>query len=178
MAGRLTHYITVFLFAAAVFAAKGDVEVRLKEGVDFSGYSTYSWAPHPDLVEGHPLADGSPLDTEIKTTADTVLAGKGLVRVAGEEAHDLLINYVGFARETTEIEGVKKQLASGVSWVGDVNAHTMRAYSEGTLVFEVVDTESGDMVWSGWITELAPTVEKLKAKAGKATRRVFKYFPD
>jgi len=69
-------------------------------------------------------------------------------------------------------------VAPGVKWIGDPQAHSMRSYREGTLVFEVVDTANDEMVWSGWVTELARTFEKLRAKAGKATRRVFTHFPD
>ncbi len=53
----------------------------------------------------------------------------------------------------------------------------MRSYREGTLVFEVLETGSGEMVWSGWVIELATDVAKLRAKAEKATRKVFKHFP-
>jgi hypothetical protein len=53
----------------------------------------------------------------------------------------------------------------------------MRSYREGTLVFEVVDVETGEMVWSGWVTELAANVDKLRSRAEKATRKVFKHFP-
>ena len=107
-----------------------------------------------------------------------MIARKGYDRVEREASPGLLINYVGMGSDTFESEGVTKEITSGVKWIGDVNAHSMRSYREGTLVFEVVDTESGEMVWSGWVTELAPDIEKLRAKAGKATRRVFKHFPE
>lgn len=176
MVDRVVLVIMLLLSAAMGFASE-PVDIRAKAGVDFSQYETYAWASHDYLVEGNPLRDGEPLDLEIKAEADNLLGRRGFDRVEREASPDLMINYVGMASDTFESEGVTKELAQGVKWIGDVNAHSMRSYREGTLVFEVVDTESGEMVWSGWVTELASDVGKLRAKAGKATRRVFKHFP-
>ena len=161
----------------AVTASAQDVDIRAKEGVNFSRYSTYAWAPHLDVEADHPLADGSPLDVTIKRAADSELQRKGFERVEQGAEPDLMINYVGYGTDMTDIEGVTKQVAPGVKWIGDPNAHSMRSYREGTLVFEIVDTATDEMVWSGWVTELARTFEKLRAKAEKATHRVFTHFP-
>ncbi len=169
--------IAFLMLATSGFAAE-PVEIRAKAGVDFSKYETYAWASHDHLVEGNPLRDGEPLDLEIKSEADKLIARKGFDRVDRDASPDFLINYVGMASDVFDAEGVTKEVAKGVKWIGDVNAHSMRSYREGTLVFEVVDTDSGEMVWSGWVTELASDVTKLRAKGGKATRRVFKHFPE
>jgi hypothetical protein len=163
---------------AAVNVAAQDVDIRAKDGVSFSKYATYAWAPHLDVEGDHPVADGSALDLTIKKAADAELKRKGYERVEREESPDLMINYVGFGTDMTDIEGVTKELAPGVKWIGDPQAHSMRSYREGTLVFEVVDTATEEMIWSGWVTELARTFEKLRGQASKATRRVFTHFPE
>ena len=167
----------IYLMAAVNVAAQ-DVDIRAKDGVSFSKYATYAWAPHLDVEGDHPVADGSALDLTIKKAADAELKRKGYERVEREESPDLMINYVGFGTDMTDIEGVTKELAPGVKWIGDPQAHSMRSYREGTLVFEVVDTATEEMIWSGWVTELARTFEKLRGKASKATRRVFTHFPE
>lgn len=164
------------LLAPNAWAAKS-AEVRTATGVDLTQYDTYAWAPHDFMEDNHPLRDGSTLDTKIKNTADGLLARKGYSKVDKDAQPDLLINYVGHGEDIFESEGVTKQVSPGVQWIGDVNAHAMRSYREGTLVFEIVDPASGEMVWSGWVTELAPTVDKLRAKAEKATKSIFKHFP-
>ena len=172
----LVLVIMLLLLAAVGFAAE-PVEIRAKAGVDFSEYESYAWASHDHLVEGNPLRDGEPLDLEIKSEADKLIGRNGFERVERDASPDLLINYVGYGTDMTDIEGITKQVAPGVKWIGDPQAHSMRSYREGTLVFEVVDTATEEMVWSGWVTELARTFEKLRAKASKATRRVFTHFP-
>ena len=168
----------VICLMVAVNVAAQDVDIRAKDGVSFSKYATYAWAPHLDVEGDHPVADGSALDLTIKKAADAELKRKGYERVEREQSPDLMINYVGFGTDMTDIEGITKELAPGVKWIGDPQAHSMRSYRQGTLVFEVVDTATEEMVWSGWVTELARTFEKLRAKASKATRRVFTHFPE
>jgi hypothetical protein len=164
------------LLAVAIFAAE-PVEIRAKEGVDFSSYETYAWTSHEYLDKDSPLREGAALDQRIRGAADKLMEGRGFQRVEREESPDLMINYVGLSDDYFQAEGITKEIAPGVKWIGDVNAHSMRSYREGTLVFEVLDTGTDEMVWSGWVTELAPSVEKLQAKAEKATRKVFKHFP-
>ena len=177
MAKQLATGLMIILLTATVALAGSAPEVRTKAGTDFSRYISYAWAPKKDLVEGNPLEDGSPLDVKIKSAADRELLGKGYQRTGPDADPSLLINYVGVAQDRLDMEGVTKEVSPGVKWIGDPDAHRMRSYREGTLVFEVIDTESGEMVWSGWITELAPTSEKLQAKASKAASKIFKHFP-
>jgi hypothetical protein len=164
------------LLAVAIFAAD-PVEIRAKEGVDFSLYETYAWTAHEYLDKDSPLREGAPLDQRIRGAADKLIAGRGFERVEREETPDLMINYVGMGKDYFQATGITKEVAPGVKWIGDPHSHSMRSYREGTLVFEVIDTETGEMVWSGWVTELAPTIEKLRSRAEKATRKVFKHFP-
>ena len=173
---RLT-ILGLCLLAAGALLAADPVDIRAREGVDFSQYETYAWTSHEYLDKDSPLREGGPLDGRIRSAADKLIESRGFTQVAREEAPDLMINYVGMGNDYFKAEGVTKEIAPGVKWIGDPNAHSMRSYREGTLVFEVIDTASGEMIWSGWVTELAPTIEKLQAKAEKATRKVFKHFP-
>ena len=174
---RKALILLLTMLGPSLALAKESVEIRAKEGVDFSGYSTYAWTSHEYLKADSPLREGAPLDRRIRDAADKMIERNGFARVEREESPDLMINYVGMGNDYFHAEGVTKEVAPGVKWIGDPNAHSMRSYREGTLVFEVIDTKTQEMVWSGWVTELAPTIEKLQAKAEKATRKVFKHFP-
>jgi hypothetical protein len=174
---RATVLGAVILLASTLAFAAEEVEIRAKDGVDFSGYLTYAWTSHEYLKPDSPLREGAPLDQKIRNAADKLIQRNGFQRVERQDSPDLMINYVGMGRDYFHAEGVTKEIAPGVKWIGDPNAHSMRSYREGTLVFEVIDTGTEEMIWSGWVTELAPTIAKLQAKAEKATRKVFKHFP-
>lgn len=176
MLKRATVVCLALLLSVSVFAAE-DVDIRAKDGVDFSQYETYAWTSHDYLKADSPLREGAALDQKIRRAADKLIQGNGFNRVEREDSPDLMINYVGMGNDYFHAEGITKEIAPGVKWIGDPQAHSMRSYREGTLVFEVVDTATDEMIWSGWVTELAPTIVKLQAKAEKATRKVFRHFP-
>lgn len=165
-----------YLLAGAAMASE-PVEIRAKEGIDFSRYESYSWTAHEYSNENSALREGAPLDQEIRRAADKLIAGRGFKKVGEDESPDLIIHYVGMVDDFFQSHGITKEVAPGVKWIGDPHSHDMRSYSSGTLVFEVIDTKIDEMVWSGWVTELAPTIAQLQDKAEKATRKVFKHFP-
>jgi hypothetical protein len=157
-------------------AAVGQVKTSHKSGTQFSAYQTYAWRTWPDLHPDHPLTDGTALDQEVKASAQAALAQSGLQLTAGGDP-DLWLTYTAFVTETLNIEGVRKEVAKGVAWIGDPQAHGMISYEEGTLVFEMYDAESDDQVWSGWITEVAENRQKLRKKGLKAISKIFKHYP-
>lgn len=164
-------------FLAVAVSASNPVEIRAKEGVDFSRYETFAWKSHDYLVKDAALREGAPLDQKIRRAGDKLIESRGFKRVEKDESPDLIIHYVGMVDDFFQADGISKEIAPGVKWIGDPHSHDMRSYSSGTLVFEVIDAATGEMVWSGWATELAPTIPKLQDRAEKATRRVFRHFP-
>ena len=58
---RLMILGVLHLLAVAIFAAD-PVEIRAKEGVDFSSYETYAWTSHEYLDKDSPLREGAALD--------------------------------------------------------------------------------------------------------------------
>lgn len=167
--------LLLLLFVAPV-AAWGQVKTSHKGGTDFTAYQTYAWRTWPDLHPDHPLAEGSLLDLEVKARAQKALAASGLELTTSDDP-DLWITYTAFVTETMNIEGVRKDIAPGVAWIGDPRAQGVIAYEEGTLVFEIYDAESDEQIWSGWITEVADTREKLRKKGLKAISKIFRHYP-
>lgn len=176
MGKQLAVGVSLFILSVSSLSAANAPEIRTMAGADFSPYVSYAWAPKKDMPDGHPLTNGSDLDVEIKSAADRELMGSGYQRTGPDGDPSLMINYVWIDADRLEVSGTT--IGSGsVKWIGDPATHESRSYREGTLVFEAVDTKSQEMVWSGWITELASTSEKLESKAPKATSKIFRHFP-
>jgi hypothetical protein len=79
-----------------------------------------------------------------------------------------------------DIGGVKKDMGGGVTWVGDVGAHGVTAYRQGTLIIELVDAESEERIWAGWASDALPAVpdaDKVGKKAEKALKKILKRLP-
>ena len=114
------------MLGSTLALAKSTVEIRAKDGVDFSGYETYAWTSHEYLKADSPLREGAPLDRKIRDAADKLIEGNGFARVEREESPDLMINYVGMGNDYFHAEGITKEVAPGVKWIGDPHAHSMR----------------------------------------------------
>ena len=139
---------------------------------DFSRYHTYVW----QLQEERFPPAGTPGDLVIRGSVDRELAAKGLRRVEEGEAADLRITYYAVMEDKLDIEGVDYELNDWLHW-SDTGGQSLRSYQKGTLVIDLVDNASNELVWSGWISDVASTREKLRAKVPKAVRRVLKLYP-
>lgn len=168
-------WLLVVALGASVWAA-APVRTSHSPDTDFSGYRSYAWKTRPGIESDHPLAAGSPLDQRIRRAADEALARRGF-EPAGAAAPDFWVVYTGFVEESLSIEGEKRRIAKGVSWIGDPGAHSILAYEKGTLVVEVIDPASQSIVWSGWATDVVDTPEKLRKKAEKTVQRILRHFP-
>ncbi len=175
---RITPILALLAVGAAQLAVAG-VETSHKPETDFSGYRTYAWEEHPGLHAQHPLAQGSDLDVLIREAADAVLEKKGFEKLETPERGepDFTVNFVAFVADELEIEGVSIEIAPRVTWIGDPDEHSVRSHQRGTLVFEIRDRESGEIVWSGWSQDAAPTVERLRKKAGPKAKKILAHFP-
>ncbi|MDX1501560.1 MAG: DUF4136 domain-containing protein [Thermoanaerobaculia bacterium] len=168
----------LFVLAALLGgAAAGAMQVKTSHSptTDFGVYESYDWVGDPTLGPDHPLAVDSELDRKIREAGDEVLAKAGLRRV--EEGPDLLIRVVGFVSDHLSVEGERRELGGGVAWIGDPQGHRTMSYQEGTLVFEILDSGTKEIVWSGWATDAAQDVVRLQKKAVPGTRKILRAFP-
>jgi hypothetical protein len=173
---RWLSVLATATIVAATAAPAAQVKTAHPPDVDYSRYETYRWQERAELDAGHPLAEGSPMDRQIRAAGDRALAGAGLA-VAGEGEPDLLVSYVGYVMDQLSIEGVRKEIGGGVAWIGDPASHGVMSYQEGTLVIEVRDAGSGKLVWSGWATDVATDAERLRKKAERAAFKILRNFP-
>ena len=167
------------LSAATVCSAGMKADSKSYAAADLSAYATYEWSTDQEADSGHPLAEGSTLDRRLQQLARDLLAGRGLAPVADGEP-DLWIRCYAIAKEMQDIGGVKKDMGGGVTWVGDVVAHGVTAYRQGTLSIELVDAQSEELLWAGWASDVLPVVPdpaKIGKKAEKALKKILKQLP-
>ena len=175
---RWSIYGFLFLTAATVCWAGMKVDSKSYAAMDLSAYDTYAWSTDQEADAGHPLSAGSPLDLRLQEIARDLLAKRGLAPVAGGEP-DLQIRCIGISKEMQDIGGVKKDMGA-VTWVGDVGAHGVTAYRQGTLILELVDARSEERLWAGWASDALPAVpdpDKVGKKAEKALKKILQRLP-
>ena len=166
----LATLVTLSLLAAGTLAAQ-DVRYNYMPGTDFSKYHTYKWV----TVEGgaHP---NQIVDAQIKQAVDSQLASKGLTKTDSDKA-DL---YVGYQ---TALDQEKQWnaygMGGGLRW-GGMGTATSSTISVGSLVLDMYDPTTKQLVWTGNATKTidpSSNQEKNQKNLDKAVQKLLKNYP-
>jgi hypothetical protein len=165
--------ISVLLVATflANVAAKGqDVKYNFMPGTDFSKYHTYKWVnieggAHPNQI----------MDQEIKQAVDSQLASKGLTKTDSDKA-DL---YVGY-QIAVDKEKQWNAWGTGRGFGGGMGSATQSTINIGTLVLDMYDPGTKQLVWTGNATKTidpSSNQEKNMKNLNKAMEKLLKNYP-
>lgn len=167
---RIGMTLALALVTCAKSAAQ-DVRHNYMPGTDFSKYHTYKWVP----IEGgsHP---NQILDAEIKQAVDSQLASKGLTKTDDDKAN----LYVGYQIAVDQ----EKQwnaygMGGGVRW-GGMGTATSSTINVGTLVLDMYDPGTKQLVWTGNATKTinpSSNQEKNQKNLNKAMEKLLKDYP-
>ena len=168
--GRRFCFVVALLLLTAATLHGQDTTYNFMPGIDFSKFHTYKWVNiaggiHPNQI----------LDAEIKQAVDAQLASKGLAKVDTDTA-DL---YVGYQ---TAVNQQKQWNAYGMGggWGGGMATATSSTIDVGTLVIDMYDPTTKQLVWTGRATKtLDPSSnqEKNQKHLDKAIDKLLKHYP-
>ena len=167
---KLLGCILVVLLSAAAVAYAKDVVTDWDHSTNFSAYKTYSWltVKTPDAI----------WDKRTTETVDSVLAAKGWRKV--EEGADVRISVVGTTAEKQNLYTYYSGF--GPRWRGwggfGTATTTASTYAEGTLIIDMFDAKTKDLIWRGTATDtLSGKPEKNEKKLAKVVEKMFEDFP-
>jgi hypothetical protein len=160
----------VLALLACSLAAAQDVTTNSMPGTDFTKYHTYKWVP----IEGgaHP---NQIVDAQIKQSIDNQLASKGLTKTDSDKA-DLYIGYqIG-------VDQQKQWNAYGMGgrWGGGMASAQSSTINIGTLVLDMYDPTTKQLVWTGRATKTidpSKNQEKNQKNLDNAMKKLLKNYP-
>lgn len=178
---RTALALSLALLAAPATVGAMEVDSRHDPDADFGTFHTFDHQARPETAGQSAFAAGSDYDRRMREILDKRFGERGFERTEGEP--DFLVAY-SFAREEhLDPSGARRQVAPGLSIAWE-EGDLVRAYTEGSLMIEVVDAGSGETVWAGWATEvlddpdrLLQQPDRLMKEIDKAVRRIIKRFP-
>lgn len=159
------------LLACSVTQAQ-DVTTNSMPGTDFTKYHTYKWV----TIEGASYPNQI-LDMQIKNSIDSQLAAKGLTKTDNDKA-DLYVGYQ--ASVDQEKQWNAYGTGGGLRWGGGMANATSSTISIGTLVLDMYDPATKQLVWTGRATKtIDPNAnqEKRQKNLTKAMAKLLKNFP-
>ncbi len=162
--------IAVTVLATAALAQ--DVKTNYLPGTDFTKFKTYKWV----TIEGAAQPDQI-VDAQIKQAVDSALAGKGLTKVAGDDA-DLYIGYQAAVREEREWTAYG---TGGLRWGGGMGMGTATSTTikVGTVELDMYDPAAKSLVWKGLASNTIDSgndPEKAQKKLNKGAAKLLKNF--
>ena len=178
MSMNLKHRIvtTSIVFAAALLicgasAFAQDVRTNFMPGTDFAKYHTYKWV---DIKGGaHP---NQIVDAQIKQSVDSQLASKGLTKTEGDNA-DL---YVGYQVAVDQEKQWNAYGMGGGVRFGGMGTATSSTINVGTLVLDMYDPATKQLVWTGSASKTidpSSKQEKNQKNLDKAMEKLLKNYP-
>lgn len=152
---------------------------------DFTKYRTYVWL-HDE--ESRPASDisGVPSDLiehRIRAAIQAQLGIKGLKPIEKGERPDLLVRAQLVQRQKVEASGIGASLGVGYGygpWYGAVGGPTfpsVRQYTEGTLVIDLIDAGSRRLVWRGIANDATPEPGKSTEQINKVVSETLQKYP-
>jgi len=156
---------------ASVAASGQEVRTNYMPGTDFSKYHTYKWV----AVEGgaHP---NQIVDAQIKQSVESQLMSKGMTKTESSVA-DLYVGYQIAVDKEKQWNGFG--MGGGLRWGGMASA-TSSTISVGTLVLDMYDPSTKQLVWTGRATKTidpSSSQEKNQKNLDKAMQKLLKSYP-
>jgi hypothetical protein len=159
--------VALLLVTAGTLAAQ-DVRYNFMPGADFSKYRTYKWVntgdAHPDQI----------MDAQIKQAVDLQLASKGMTKT-GDDKADLYIGYQTSVNQETQWDAWGSR-AFGMG----TGSWTSSTISVGTLVLDMYDPRTKQLVWTGSATKTidpSSNHEKNMKNLDKSMAKLLKNYP-
>ncbi len=154
----------LFLLILISCAALPDVQTSLDRSVDFQRFRTFAWyqpSPAANTQPGH-TAFSPNLDNRVRLAIESELVKRGLRPAT--EAPDLLVAYdinIGQPAQEIPADVFAPGFSYGYSYLFGYrynysttrlpNYRTIAAYPEGTLLIDLIDPATNELIWRGWI---------------------------
>jgi hypothetical protein len=166
----------IALIGLALFLAHASFAQQVKTDYDraanFSQYKTFSWekvqTPDPLWVD------------RIKAAVDAALAAKGWTQV--ESGGDISIVAIEMNRDHQTLNTFYDDFGGGFRWRGfggfGESTTTPETYTVGTLVVDLFDAKTKDLVWRGVSSGmLSDKSNKNIESLNKGVQKLFQHFP-
>lgn len=176
---KLMMVSALLLMAGLAQAQNVTVDADKKLNTDFSKYKTYAWTSQVDskLDEGYYFLNDLVLKDRIRNAVRFAMDGRGYK--FSRQSPDLLVNFRVFEKPTT----IKGYTGYGTTYFGtnevrEPEDQTTFNVKAGSLILNLVDTKTGQVVWRGLASGLTNDngFDRQENKIKQAVNLIFDKF--
>ena len=167
-----TAVSTVLFLVALGTALAQHVKTDFDHQANFSQYKTYSWQ---EIKPANSL-----WDARIQRAVDAQLAAKGWTKV--ESGGDVAVVAIATSHTERTLQTFYDGMGGGWRWrgfggMGEATT-TEQDYKEGTLVVDVYDAKTKQLIWRGSSEDtVSNNAQKNEKNLDKGVAKMFKKFP-
>ena len=180
--GLFHRPLTYLLLAAALLAGCSPrVHTEQDQDAKLAGYHRFAWLTPPAGPVRDPILDSQILESRVHKAVTGDLKDRGYEEVAPDANPDFLVTYHTSAKQTLESSGPSFSFGfmdafpRGFGAVGF--GPDVRTQDQGTLMLDVLDSQSKRLVWRGWTTELLNQDNYSDKSVQDAVKDIFDKFP-
>lgn len=173
--------LLIATIATLTFMAGCSPQIRVYSDADpeydLKAYKTFDWGQKVNIENGkNPLHYNELNDKRIKSAILEQLKTRGY-SLAGTDP-DLIIHYHIIVDDQSVVVTEPFGYRYSPYWMqAQTNVY---AYREGTLIVDIMDKKTNNLIWRGWATTAIDAVnpEKVDKLIKTAVKKIFKKFPD
>jgi hypothetical protein len=171
----------LLLLLAPVFCAAG-VKTDFDPAADFSHYRTFTFIGGQEITRTGLLSD-SAMRERFKNFISGAMSLHGLHEVPADQNYDLAVRYWVARRAKTETTIVSNDFMYGgypPYWTGPWGwsyEEYVTDYLDGTLVIDLIDPATKELVWRTFLKQKIEDREKAYREAKKNLSKSFSQFP-
>ena len=166
--------------AAAVLACShATVQTEFDPKAEYARYRTWAFISEPPGPEQAPAVQNPAVLALIRSAVGRELAAKGLA-FASDAGPDLLVAVHGFARDRIQVNTYGYGYAYGpygVHGAPGVAGTDVRQYRDGTLILDLVDARTKQLVWRGTASDTVSSTSQVKGVVEAAVHDMLAHYP-
>ncbi len=178
MSTKSARVLMTLLLVGVAVTAWAKVITDHDPDADFSAYLTYAWMPREHSVETQ-LPEH--LLIRLQRVSEEVLATKGFEPAPAPPQTDFLLTYYLSLDSKLKIDYVAYGASSPWGygyWGGYSYGYAQaREYAEGTLVLDIVDARTHQLVWTGRLEKTIQSANPPGDRVERAIKKLLKDFP-
>ena len=180
--GMMLRTAALAVCLAGTLAAQAKVDTEFDPAVDFTRFKTFSFVPAANMTMSGTLKDPQ-LRERIRNFIEGGLEARGLTEIPRDQKHDLAIRFWAAVQNKQSVE---VNLTNDPTWMGwggyppywtgawaySYQEYVVKNYQEGTLVIDLIDPVSKELVWrtvlNQDLTDRVKAYSKLTANLAKS----------
>jgi hypothetical protein len=178
--------IRIYMMAALLLLLAASCAVTdLDRSADFYRYKTYAWGKS-EVKVNDPVYSSDLINKNVRSTVENELSSRGIHK--NTKNPDFLISYHTYTKEKEQTTGGMyygypypfRFYRYGFGWgfpYAWSNPPRTATYTEGTLMIDVIDAHSKELVWRGVVKGNVDNIPALQKQIQKGIRAIMKKYP-